>query len=218
VQTSDSSEVNEINGWVFRCQPPGDQQPNPRIMLLLHGKTGNENAMWVFIRNLPENYWLIAPRAPIESGSGYSWVGKTDAWPGLIEFSTPASSLMKVVNLWIARAGISQPAIDVMGFSQGAAMAFALSAFYPERIKRVIALSGYMPLDDTYPGRYRALNNTYVFIAHGTKDTIVPISMAEEAFQALSDVGARVTFCKSNAGHKLGVSCLQGLETFIQTE
>lgn len=218
MQTSDRTEVYEINGWVLRCQSPTDQKRNPRFMLLLHGRTGNENAMWVFTHNFPASYWLIAPRAPLESGSGYSWIGNTDAWPDLIEFSVPASSLMKAIDQWIARTGIPQPAIDVMGFSQGAAMAFALSAFYPERIRRVIALSGYMPLDNTYPGRYRALTNTSVFIAHGTKDTIVPMSMAEEAGQILSEVGARVTFCKSNTGHKLGVSCLRGLETFLQAE
>ena len=60
-------------GWVVRIQPPTKSGPH-RVLLLLHGWTGDETVMWVFTRSLPTNYWILAPRGPVKTPlKGYGW-------------------------------------------------------------------------------------------------------------------------------------------------
>jgi phospholipase/carboxylesterase len=203
------------NGWKVRIQPP-KQPVEARVMLLIHGWTGDENVMWIFTRNLPDNYWFIAPRGPIAAGEGYAWLDHSASWPQLEKFSAAAAVLMKEFQQWIKKVGAPQIPFEVMGFSQGAAMAYALSAFFPQQINRIFGLAGFLPQDVEYPGRYTALCGKPVYIAHGTQDNIVPVELAEEAAQTLEDAGAQVTYCASQTGHKLSTSCLRGIEEFIR--
>lgn len=185
-------------------------------MLLIHGRSGDENVMWIFARNISRMYWVIAPRGPITDSSGYSWIEQSSAlWPSLMDFSSPTASLMRFLDNWRKENNVQSSTLDVMGFSQGAALAYALTAFYPQAVERVIALAGFLPQDDNLPGRYQAVVGKSIFIAHGSQDKTVPLTMAKDAVQTLSACGAKVTYCESNTGHKLSANCLRKLEEFI---
>jgi phospholipase/carboxylesterase len=216
VQTENEPFVINENGWTVRVKPPAQRSDPQQLMLLIHGLGGDENVMWIFTRNLPRHYWLFAPRAPVQNKDGFSWLRTTERWPRLADFAAPSSGLITACKEWAAKTGAPFESIDVMGFSQGAAMTFSLAAFYPQIIGRIICLAGYLPQEDQEPGRYAALKGKKVFIAHGSRDETVPVSMAEEAVHTLQTAGADVTYCPSDAGHKLSVSCLRGLENFIK--
>ena len=68
-----NAEMRQLDGWVLRQRTPEGPGPHP-LMLLLHGWTGDENAMWIFANRLPKNVLLVAPRGiyPTALG-GYSW-------------------------------------------------------------------------------------------------------------------------------------------------
>ena len=56
------SQLTTFEDWTLRVRPGSGR--DARVMLLLHGWTGDENSMWAFARDLPASAWLIAPRAP----------------------------------------------------------------------------------------------------------------------------------------------------------
>ena len=57
-----STSLISFKGWTLRVR---EATPSARrLMLLIHGLTGDENVMWVFARNLPADIWMVAPRAP----------------------------------------------------------------------------------------------------------------------------------------------------------
>ncbi|HOE70958.1 MAG TPA: hypothetical protein PKZ33_07795, partial [Brevefilum sp.] len=67
-------EKIEFDGWHFRIQYPQKDAQKKRVMLLFHGYEGNENLMWVLTHSLPDDYVLIALRAPIQhSKNQYVW-------------------------------------------------------------------------------------------------------------------------------------------------
>ncbi len=210
-------------GWIIRVQPPKTSAENanaaPRILLLLHGWTGDETVMWIFTRSLPEDYWIFAPRGPVPAAEGgYGWMPRdesTESWPVLADFKGIADALLDAFQHWTHQAHLPRVPFDVMGFSQGAAMSYALAAYYPHLIKRVIALAGFLPRSESVPGPYRALNGKNIYIAHGTKDDTVPLHFATEAVRILESAGAQVTYCESDVGHKLSASCLRGLDIFL---
>jgi phospholipase/carboxylesterase len=186
-------------------------------MLLLHGWTGDETVMWIFARKVPSNYWLFAPRAPLTADiGGYAWLPHTGSWPRLVEFETIAGELAAAFQRWAKNAGAPDDVFDVMGFSQGAAMAYALGAYLPQQIGRIAALAGFLP-EDTRSGQpYPEYSGKEVYIAHGNRDNIVPVKKAEEAVQTLQNAGAAITYCASDVAHKLSVDCLHGLGEFFE--
>ena len=54
---------------------------SPRLLVMIHGWTGDENSMWVFARRFSEQYWIIAPRAPHPADpQGFSWRPPQDVY------------------------------------------------------------------------------------------------------------------------------------------
>lgn len=210
--TANEPYLIEENGWTVRVRQP-DNPTNPRTLLMLHGWTGDETVMWIFAGKISRNTWLFAPRGPIQAETGYAWLPHTGGWHALDEFAAPAGLLMEAFQEWASEAGAPIETFDVMGFSQGAAMAYAMAALYPDRVQRVVALAGFLPRDSQ--GRYQALNGKPIYVAHGSEDTTIPVKMAQEAVQTLQAAGADVAYCESNVGHKLSANCLRGLETFL---
>jgi phospholipase/carboxylesterase len=224
VQTLIETELVEFEGWVLRVLP---SEIPKRLMLLIHGYTGDENSMWVFAQGLPSHYWIIAPRAPhsAESG-GYTWrplhrldpstsSGLRFGMPSLDQLRPPAEALIRLVGAYQASTGIDASVFDVMGFSQGAVMCNVLSFLFPQRIRKAAILAGFVPsgLEELIP--QRPLEGKSFFVAHGTKDDTVTIDRARDSIRLLEEAGARVTYCEDEVGHKVSVKCLTALKNFF---
>lgn len=94
------------------------------------------------------------------------------------------------INTLIAREvtrGIAAHRIVVAGFSQGCAMALMTGLRYPERLAGILGLSGYLPLADTLAAERSAANHGVpVFLGHGKRDGVVPLSAAAATRDALA--------------------------------
>lgn len=206
--------------WTLRVRK--STQSSPRLMLLIHGLTGDENVMWVFAQNLPDDYWMIAPRALHPSGreqGGYSWYppeSVTADRPDMEHLRPAAQALMDMVDEYAASAGLDSDRLDLIGFSQGAALCSALALLYPQRIRKVGMLAGFVPGGVEAFLSQRPLEGKPFFIAHGTRDETVKIEEARSAVAILEEAGAEVTFCEDDVGHKVSVSCLRGLRNFFR--
>ena len=99
----------------------------------------------------------------------------------------------------------------LMGFSQGAALCFALAETLQTTPKAVIALAGYYPEGE--PGRIAQIP---VFWGHGIRDELVPVERAREDVKMLEDLGANVQYCETDVGHKLGIECTRGLKNWLR--
>lgn len=92
----------------------------------------------------------------------------------------------------IAR-GIQAHRIVVAGFSQGCAMALMTGLRFGQRLGGIAALSGYLPLAATTAAeRSEANAGVPIFMAHGTRDGVVPIARAEASRDALQALGYAV--------------------------
>ena len=205
--------------WTLRVRE--STSSSPRLLVLIHGLTGDENVMWVFARNLPEEYWMVAPRAPhaseMEQG-GYSWRTGSDKVEDSLQMEQlrdSAQALIRLVDEYAASVGIDASTFDVMGFSQGAAMSSLLAFLYPERIRKGGMLAGFVPrgLEDLVS--QRPLEGKPFFVTHGTKDETVPIERARASVDLLEKAVAQVTYCEDDVGHKVSAACLRALKDFF---
>jgi phospholipase/carboxylesterase len=202
-----------LEDWTFRFLPPS--QPSRRLLLLLHGWTGDENSMWVFARNFPRAAWLLAPRAPYPvPSSGYSWREHLETKHSLEDLRVSAASLLDFVQGWGIANQVDTDSFDVVGFSQGAALAGVFTLLYPGRISKLAMLAGFLP-EGTETIQPEALP-ARIFITHGTQDMMVSIERARAARNFFEQCGAQVQFCESDVTHKVSAECLRALVGYLQ--
>lgn len=201
--------------WILRKRMPEGDGPY-KLLLLLHGWTGNEDSMWIFIPRLPKSYLLISPRGIfITPLGGYGWQDNTvKGWPKAADFQTSIDALLDMVNS-LDFPGINVDRFDLMGFSQGAALAYVMSLVYPERIDKLAGLSGFLPEGLENEIGAEPLQGKKVFVAHGRMDEMVPIGRARRVVKVMKNAGAEVLYCEEDVGHKLSSGCFRGLDEYF---
>jgi phospholipase/carboxylesterase len=210
-----ATQLITFEDWTLRVRPA--RQAGARTLLMLHGWTGDENSMWAFARDLPAQAWLIAPRAPYSAPPGYSWRVTHQDWPRFDDLHPSAARLLDLLERWGIANGVETGQVDMVGFSQGAAMCLAFSLAYPSRTRRVAMLAGFAPLGSERFIAQKPLRGKSVFVAHGSLDATVPVAYAHATVKFLEECGADVSYCESQTGHKVGAECRSRLEAFLRS-
>ncbi len=191
---------------------PLEPQSAPPVIILVHGWLGNETVMWAFERALPPQALVLSVRAPFAAEGGYGWMVPGDEG----SFSRGLAALQEYVQRLPEEFTIEDVNKRlVMGFSQGAAMSYALLLASPELVAGVAGLAGFLPEPArpwAVPGR---LTGKKILIAHGTEDPTVPLAEAESAREAFAASGAEVTYVTDPTGHKVGVQGMRILKNWL---
>jgi len=191
---------------IHRVRRPAGPGPH-RACVLVHGRGGAEEVMWVFARTLPDNWLLAAPRAlkPDPEG-GYAWhPRKPDEWPTLSMFDEGVEALAQFVRALPAHYHADPAQIYLMGFSQGAAVAYALALRHPQLVKGIAGLVGFMPTEIGPLLSARPLQGLPVFMAVGARDSTIPLLVARQCAQVLQEAGAALAYHEYATGHKLDI-------------
>lgn len=217
-ENKNKSSVIAFGNWTLRVRE-SQSSPAQRLLVMIHGWTGDENSMWVFARGLSPNYWMMAPRAPHAADpSGFSWRPPqplTDGRPSLEMLLPATEALINLIDEYSASVYVDAQQFDVMGFSQGAAMTNVLGMLYPHRVRKMGVLAGFVPSGLEEFIEKKSLTGKNIFVAHGTQDQLVPIDRARASIEILEQAGAQVTYCEDEVGHKLSANCLRALETYL---
>jgi phospholipase/carboxylesterase len=211
-------DIRIIGDWVFREKRP-EKNANNRLLLMLHGWTGDENSMTVFAKAAPANYWLVAPRGIYQSDQGgYSWFREQGTtWPWVDDFRSAMEALLELLTSDIFPEVIPKQ-VDVMGFSQGAGLAYALAFLYPQKVRKIAGLAGFLPEGCEALARNQPLQGKKVFVAHGRLDELVPVEMGRHCAFILKEAGGEVEYCEDDVGHKLSKACFGGLKKFFKPD
>ena len=133
-----------------------------------------------------------APSQPVSLNNGYVM----PAWYDLSGISAEAPQdeagirrTEQMINDLIAyeeQQGVATEHIVLAGFSQGGAMALHTGLRYPQKLAGILALSTYLPLHAKLAKEASEANKHIpIFMAHGSFDPVVPISLAEMSRQHL---------------------------------
>jgi phospholipase/carboxylesterase len=202
----------EATGLVHRVREPAAPSPHPTV-IMLHGRSGDENVMWVFARTVPKDWLLIAPRAikPDPDG-GYAWhPRRPDEWPTLAMFEEGVTAVAQMI-LSIPELYSADPEqIYLMGFSQGAALAYALAFRHPGWAKGIAGLVSFMPTESEAVMKDKPLTGLPVFMAVGRRDSTIPLHIARVCSQILRQAGALVEYHEYDTGHKLDAQGMRDL-------
>jgi phospholipase/carboxylesterase len=116
---------------------------------------------------------------------------------------TSAAALTELVDREIER-GMSSDRIVLAGFSQGGAIALHTALRDPRPLAGVLALSTYLPLSSTLASERSSANaGIPLFMAHGTDDPVLPLSLAESSRRALEVLGYAVEWHEYSMAHSV---------------
>lgn len=196
---------------VYRLRP-ATRSGTPSF-LLLHGFGGDEDVLWVIESALPRGGLVASPRGLFSAeGGGYAWVdGHLGPGDSLDDFDPARQALKRWIGSLAAQNAMAPDETYVIGFSQGSALAFSVSALGDFEPGGLAALAAYLPQGDL-----SGLKGLPIFWSHGTQDDKVPIDRARSDVQRLRAVGADVDYCESDSGHKVGIECMRALKAWLK--
>jgi len=151
-----------------------------------------------------------APVMPITINNGH----EMRAWFDIYAFSPNAKidsdgiaqsaiRIEQLIEREVTR-GIATHNIFIAGFSQGAAIALTTGICYPKPLAGIIALSGYLPEASSILSKANSVNRHIpIFLAHGTKDPILPFALGEATYASLTEAGYPVAFHSYNMPHSV---------------
>lgn len=180
---------------------------NP-LLLLLHGYGSNEADLFSFAPELPEEYYIIAARAPYDLQYGsYAWYAiNFDADQNKFSDNNQARISRDVIadfiDELIANYPIDANDVNLIGFSQGSILSYAVALSYPEKINKVVAMSGYINLEIVAEDYLKNdLSKLKIFASHGTVDQVIPVDWARKTPAILEKLGIAITYKEYPVGH-----------------
>ncbi|VXC35890.1 Phospholipase [Flavobacterium sp. 9AF] len=186
------------------------QEKNP-VLVLLHGYGSNEEDLFSFASELPDEYYVISVRAPYNlQPYGYAWYAihfdaDENKFSDDVQAQQSRDLIASFIDELLEKYPISKEQVTLIGFSQGSILSYATALSYPEKISRVVALSGYLNENILAP-EYQNKENQHLqfYISHGTVDQVIPVDWARKAKPFLENLNLSVNYKEYPIGH--GVS------------
>lgn len=203
-------------------EPKIKKEKNP-LLLLLHGYGSNEEDLFSFATELPEEYYVVSARAPYDlQPYGHAWYAITfDADQNKFSDDDQAIEsrdlIARFINELVSELPIDSKNVTLIGFSQGTILSYAVALSYPEKIKRVVALSGYLNegiLASSY--ETKDFRNLKMFVSHGTQDQVIPVDWARKAPEAMKSLGIEVDYKEYPIGHGVSPQNFHDLKNWLE--
>ena len=211
----EKGEAFQRAGLLHRVAEPAGPGPHPTVVML-HGRAGNEEVMWIFARALAPEWLLVAPRAIKEDpDGGYSWrIRERDEWPTLVQFDVAVGAVVDFIEALPDLYGADLDRLYLMGFSQGAATAYAVAMRYPDLVKGIAGLVGFVPMECDDLAAAEPLEGMPIFMAVGKEDERIPYSRSLACAHTLQMVGADLDYHEYEMGHRLNAEAMRDLKAW----
>lgn len=182
-------------------------EKNP-LFLLIHGYGSNEQDLFSFAEELPETHYVISVRAPFDLQYGsYAWYAinfdaDENKFSDLNQAKVSRDLLVQFINELIEKYLIDSNNITLIGFSQGSILSYSVALSYPEKIRKIVAFSGYLNADMILPGiEKRDFSQLKIFASHGTQDQVIPVEWARKTKPFLDQLGIENIYREYPIGH-----------------
>ncbi len=188
-------------------EPKIKKEKNP-VLLLLHGYGSNEEDLFSFAPQLPDHYYVISVRAPHQlPGYGHAWYeinfyGDASNFSNNEQARDSREKIVSFIDALQHKYDIDSDKITLIGFSQGCILSYGVALSYPEKIHRVVAMSGYLNKEIVTGGfESRDFSQLKMFVSHGSSDQVVPVDWARMSKPILDEVGIDYIYKEYPVGH-----------------
>lgn len=194
------------------------------VLFMLHGYGSNEEDLFSFAAELPEELCIISIRAPYTlEPYGYAWYAiNFDAEKGKWSDDKQAIASRDKVVSFIEEAcscyHLDEGNVSLLGFSQGTILSYSIALSYPAKIKNVIALSGYINEGILVDGFEQANFSTLaIYASHGQVDQVIPLEWAQRAPVILTRLHIEHIFEEFPVGHGVAPQNFHSFKKWLST-
>ena len=208
----------------YLIRKPNISIENPPLLILLHGYGSNEQDLFSFAKELPEELLIISARAPLSMGFGsYAWytihfdASDASKFSDIPEAIKARDTIANFIDEILAHYKVDITNVFLLGFSQGTILSYAVALNYPEKVQHVIALSGYInpELIPNYLDKENYRNLDF-YISHGTVDQVLPIEWAQKAPPFLDSLTIPNKYEEFPVGHGIAPQNFQNFTNWIK--
>lgn len=197
---------------------------NAPLLILMHGYGSDENDLFSFSSELPEELFIISVRAPYAMQPyGNAWYAinfdeNQGKWSDNEQAKQSRDLIAKFIDEAIAEYPVNKNNVTLLGFSQGTILSYAVALTYPEKIKNVIALSGYVNKDilpeDILKKDYTSLD---FYCSHGSDDQVIPVAWARQTVPFLNNLQIKHNYSEFPVGHGVAPQNFYELKDWLST-
>ena len=202
---------------------PKSNTKTPSLLILLHGYGSNEEDLFSFANELPDDLLIISARAPQNLGFGsYAWYtihfnntqGKFSDIPEAIAAREQIATFIDEVQ---NEYNIIPDRTFLLGFSQGTILSYAVALNYPKKVQKIIALSGYVN-PDLLPENIEEndYSNLDIFSSHGSVDQVIPVEWAQQTPKFLDSLNVKNSYKEYPVGHGVAPQNFFDLKKWIE--
>jgi phospholipase/carboxylesterase len=164
--------------------PHGATKQSP-LVVALHGFGGRPENIAPLFDDFPDAAEIAVPRGFYAEGDGWAWFHFE---PNITHAEVARRIADADGKLWAELATVAHGRrIIVVGFSQGAMMAYSLAVRHPAEVSAAFPISGWLP-SEAWPHGQTAL----IVAWHGTDDDVVPIELDRETVAGFHAAGVDV--------------------------
>ncbi|WP_134700881.1 alpha/beta hydrolase [Ammoniphilus sp. YIM 78166] len=174
------------------------------VIYVMHGIGSNEENSLGLVQELRNDFILIGIRGPIPQGNGFAYFTiQGYGNPHREVFDTSIQLLESFIEYAGNTYPIDQAQQYLLGFSQGAILSMTLALTLGNKIKGIVALSGYVPkfVKEEYP--LKPVDDVSIYISHGEFDPIFPLQIGRENEEFFKARSQNVRFTSYPVGHEV---------------
>jgi phospholipase/carboxylesterase len=181
---------------------------NAPLVIMMHGYGSDENDLFSFSSELPEELFIISVRAPYPMQPyGNAWYAinfdeDQGKWNDNEQATESRDLIAKFIDEAVAEYPVDKTNITLLGFSQGTILSYAVALTYPEKVKNIVALSGYINKDilpeDMDKKDYSHLE---FYCSHGSVDQVIPVAWARQIAPFLNSLHIKHKYSEFPVGH-----------------
>ncbi|WP_224482882.1 alpha/beta hydrolase [Robertkochia aurantiaca] len=203
-------------------RPSSITDQKPPVLFMLHGYGSNEEDLFSFSGELPDELFIISVRAPYDlMPFGHAWYSiNFDAAEGKWSDDEEARKSRDLILQFIEEAceayGLDTDRVSLLGFSQGTILSYAVALSYPEKIRNVIGLSGYVNERILSPG-YENKDHSHlqVYASHGSVDQVIPVEWARRVPGIMKDLNISHEYEEFPVGHGVAPQNFYSLKNWL---
>lgn len=199
-------------------------ESNAPLLIMLHGYGSDENDLFSFASELPEELFIISVKAPYPMHPfGNAWYAinfdaEKGKWSDNEQAKQSRDLIARFIDESIAHYPVNKDNVTLLGFSQGTILSYAVALTYPAKVKNVVALSGYINTD-IIPENLNntALSHLSIYCSHGIVDQVIPVSWARKSPEVLSVLGIAHKYSEFPVGHGVAPQNFYEFKSWLET-
>ncbi|WP_204345256.1 alpha/beta hydrolase [Psychroserpens algicola] len=202
---------------------PSSLKDNAPLLIMFHGYGSDENDLFSFAQELQEELFIISVRAPHPMQPyGNAWYAinfdaQQNKWNDVEQAIESRDHIAAFIDEACAEYPVDKTNVTLLGFSQGTILSYAVALSYPEKVKNIIALSGYisedMLADNLTDKDYSHLD---FYCSHGSQDQVIPVDWARKAPKFLDQLHIKHTYSEFPVGHGVAPQNFYGFRSWLE--